>query len=135
MKKLLSAMALTALAIGPAQANDLYRCETGALPQGEYVVFFETGKTSIDKKGMAELKKAADRAKYMLDVCVVGQADNQGDKEFNKKLAKKRATAVVAELKRLGVPGSTLVTLVQGKPSAIFFRKRLTRKRAPKAAA
>jgi|GEM_PF-1968751 len=130
MKKLLSAMALTALAIGPAQANDLYRCETGALPQGEYVVFFETGKTSIDKKGMAELKKAADRAKYMLDVCVVGQADNQGDKEFNKKLAKKRATAVVAELKRLGVPGSTLVTLVQGEAFGDLLPKAIDEKKS-----
>ena len=115
MKKIVTVAAAALLFASAAQANDLHRCETGASPKGEYVVHFDTGKSEIKPEGHLELKKAAERAKYMLDVCIVGQADNQGNQEFNKKLALKRAKVVSAELRKLGVPASTLVTLVQGE--------------------
>jgi len=115
MKKIMTLAVSALLFAGTAQANDFHRCETGASPQAEYVLHFDTGKSDIKPEGKIELKKAADRAKYMLDVCVVGQADNQGNQEYNKKLALKRAKVVAAELAKLGVPKSTLVTLVQGE--------------------
>ncbi len=129
MNKFLSAVAALLFLSGTAHANDLHRCETGNAPQGEYVVYFDTGKTVIKPEGKEELKKAADRAKYMLDVCVVGQADNQGNQEFNKKLAMKRAKVVASELQRLGVPASTLVTMVQGEAFGDSLTKMLGTKK------
>jgi len=115
MKHILSVVTALFFLTSAAQASELHRCETGAPPKGEYLVYFDTGKADIKPEGLVEIKKAADRAKYMLDVCVVGQADNQGNQDYNKKLAMKRAQAVSAELQRLGVSKSILVLLVQGE--------------------
>jgi outer membrane protein OmpA-like peptidoglycan-associated protein len=49
------------------------------------------------------------------EVTIVGHTDSTGSETYNESLSQRRAAAVLAELKRLGVPASRLQALGQGE--------------------
>jgi outer membrane protein OmpA-like peptidoglycan-associated protein len=49
------------------------------------------------------------------EVTIVGHTDSTGSETYNESLSQRRAAAVLAELKRLGVPASRLLALGQGE--------------------
>lgn len=78
-------------------------------------VYFDTGKVDIKPIHREELKRVAYDAKYQIKVCLIGQADRQGNPEFNKRLALRRAQAVRDLLVEYGVPASVLVPVSVGE--------------------
>lgn len=78
-------------------------------------IYFETGQTAIAPRYQEELKRVAYDAKYQIKVCLIGQADPQGNADFNRRLALKRAQAVRDLLVRYGVPASVLVPVSAGE--------------------
>ncbi|MCG8361425.1 MAG: OmpA family protein [Kiloniellales bacterium] len=70
------------------------------------VVHFDTDSTAIKGQFQAELTKLVERHRGNpnMKVCIIGQADKQGDDAYNEKLALKRANAVAAYLEKQGLP-------------------------------
>lgn len=83
-------------------------------------VYFDTGKTTIAPRHREELKRVAYDAKYKIKVCLIGQADRQGNPAFNKRLAMQRAQAVRDLLIDYGVPAGVLVPVSVGEAYGVF---------------
>jgi len=105
------------MAAGAAWAGNsqAYRCETAENPGETHIILFGTGSTRITERERADLIWLAGRAKGMVDVCVVGQADKQGNEKDNEKLAERRASTVAGLLRAYGVPGEHLVVQARGE--------------------
>jgi len=74
-------------------------------------VLFDLGSAVVKpeyKSAIAEAAKTA-KARQVTKVCVVGQTDKLGDKNYNAKLAQQRSQAVAAELIRAGYPAKDVV--------------------------
>lgn len=90
---------------------------------GIQVLNFDVGSTKVSAEGRAKLEKFADTAKHRTLVCVVGQADKQGDPAANERLARERAVAVKKILLEFGVPDRAIETRSRGEAfggSSIF---------------
>jgi outer membrane protein OmpA-like peptidoglycan-associated protein len=107
---------------GPASAQTITYCQRNTMAAqgypGPYNAYFDVGKSVLrpaEKKLIAEI---AQRAKdlYVTSICVIGFADKQGNKVFNKQLSMDRARAVAAELMRNGIPGKNIVIDGEGEP-------------------
>jgi len=105
------------MAAGAAWAGNsqAYRCEMAEPPEETHIIYFGTGSTKITERERADLIWLADRAKGMVDVCVIGQADKQGAESFNLKLAERRAATVAGLLKAYGVADEHLVVQARGE--------------------
>ncbi len=112
MRKILATVLLVAGTIlsATAQAADCPGAEYGI-----QVLTFDVGSTKVSAEGRAKLEKFADTAKHRTLVCVVGQADKQGDKATNERLARERAVAVKKILIEFGVPERTIETRSRGE--------------------
>lgn len=110
-----------AAAATPARAQDA-ECDSAARAGQSAVlsVYFDTGKTDIKPTHRAELQRLAREAKYQVKVCAIGQADRQGNADFNRRLALKRAEAVAEVLAQAGVPRSVLVASSAGEAFGHF---------------
>lgn len=99
---LAAALAMTFSSV--ASADDCNRA--GGRASGPTVVHFDTGSTVIKAEFQAELNALAERLRGNpnMKICVAGQADKQGNEDFNKKLALKRAETVAAHLQKQGLP-------------------------------
>ncbi len=77
-----------------AYSRDKYLSSTGIQ------VFFENNSSEIDEAGKQKLKKLSELINKYDDwkITVTGFADSKGDKDYNKELSNKRASAVVAYL-------------------------------------
>ncbi len=97
------AMAAWLIAAAPALA-DCPRSGGNAAPPT--VVHFDTDSTVIKEQFQRLLIELAERHRGNpnMTVCVIGQADKQGNADYNKKLALRRAEAVAAFLEKQGLP-------------------------------
>ena len=74
-------------------------------------VLFDLGSAVVKpeyKPAIAEAAKTA-KARQATKVCVVGQTDKLGDKNYNAKLAQQRSQAVASELIKAGYPAKDVV--------------------------
>ncbi len=87
-----------------ASADDCNRA--GGRASAPTVVHFDTGKTAIKPEYQKELNDLAERLRGNpnIKICVAGQADKQGNEDYNEKLALKRAETVAAHLQNQGLP-------------------------------
>ena len=81
-----------------------------------------------EARGQATIAEAAKTAKarQATKVCVVGQTDKLGDKNYNAKLAQQRSQAVASELIKAGYPAKDVV--IASNPEA-FGNMSLERQR------
>jgi outer membrane protein OmpA-like peptidoglycan-associated protein len=81
----------------------------------EATIYFATGSTKLSAKDKAHLDKVADVGRYKMKVCVVGQADKQGDAASNQRLSEKRAEVIADYLGSRGVSRSRIETGSRGE--------------------
>ncbi|HTR87334.1 MAG TPA: OmpA family protein [Reyranella sp.] len=74
-------------------------------------VLFDLGSAVLRPEAKPTIAQAVATAKarQSVKVCVVGQTDKLGDKNYNAKLAQARSQAVAAELVRQGLAGNKVV--------------------------
>ena len=84
---------------------------------GVTIVYFDTGSAKISDEGKHWLAVRADTLRGNPDIyiCVIGQADKQGDEDSNIKLSKKRAQAVADYLAGEGLKSSQMLTGWRGE--------------------
>jgi cytochrome c oxidase subunit 2 len=77
---------------------------------GPYQVFFETGKSVLDDKAQAAVKKAAEYWSAHKDgkIALSGFVDSTGNADKNAELAKERAKAVAKLLEDSGIAGDRI---------------------------
>jgi outer membrane protein OmpA-like peptidoglycan-associated protein len=102
------------LLAGPAFAQTVGPCPgnvgSAAVSKPSWVLF-DLGSAVIKpeyKTTIAEAAKTA-KARQATKVCLVGQTDKLGDKNYNAKLAQQRSQAVAAELIKAGYPAKDVV--------------------------
>ena len=103
-----------ALATAPASAQTVGPCPgnvgSAAVSKPTWVLF-DLGSAVVKaeyKSAIAEAAKAA-KARQATKVCVVGQTDKLGDKNYNAKLAQQRSQAVANELIKAGYPAKNVI--------------------------
>jgi outer membrane protein OmpA-like peptidoglycan-associated protein len=74
-------------------------------------VLFDLGSAVVKPEYKATIAEAAKTAKdrQATKVCIVGQTDKLGDKNYNAKLAQQRSQAVASELIRAGYPAKNVI--------------------------
>ncbi len=87
------------------------------LGSGKYVVFFQTGSSSLSKAALAVIRQAAKDAKgvKVTGFSVMGHTDTVGNPAYNKKLSVARATAVKNALVAHGFKGKNIVMEGEGE--------------------
>jgi outer membrane protein OmpA-like peptidoglycan-associated protein len=108
---LLTAAALFAT---PSFAQTIGSCPgaVGAAPESKPTwVMFDLGSAALKPEFKPAIAQAAATAKARKStkVCVVGQTDKLGDKNYNAKLAQARAQAVAGELIHAGYPAKDVI--------------------------
>ncbi len=84
---------------------------------GPWVVYFEFDSAVVkpaDKEKMAKLAAQA-KAVFVPRICVTGQADKQGNVDYNKKLSMRRAEAVATALSDGGYPAEQILVVGIGE--------------------
>jgi outer membrane protein OmpA-like peptidoglycan-associated protein len=102
----LAATSSWAQTVGPCPGN----VGSAAVSKPTWVLF-DLGSAVVKpeyKSAIAEAAKTA-KARQVTKVCVVGQTDKLGDKNYNAKLAQQRSQAVAAELIRAGYSAKDVV--------------------------
>ena len=74
-------------------------------------VLFDLGSAVVKPEARATIAEAAKTAKdrQATKVCIVGQTDKLGDKNYNAKLAQQRSQAVATELIKAGYPAKNVI--------------------------
>ena len=74
-------------------------------------VLFDLGSAVVKPDARATIAQAAKAAndRQATKVCLVGQTDKLGDKNYNAKLAQQRSQAVASELIKAGYPAQKIV--------------------------
>ena len=74
-------------------------------------VLFDLGSAVVKPEARATIAEAAKTAKdrQATKVCIVGQTDKLGDKNYNAKLAQQRSQAVASELIKAGYPAKNVI--------------------------
>lgn len=105
--------------VGSAHAQSQMECNKrgGRAISTAVVVYFDTGSVAIKDKGKKALNEFADQVKGnpSIEICLVGQADKQGDVKMNEKLAKRRAEAVKSYLQGHGLKSEPYQIVVRGE--------------------
>jgi outer membrane protein OmpA-like peptidoglycan-associated protein len=104
----------TALFATPSFAQTIGSCPgaVGAAPESKPTwVMFDLGSAALKPEFKPAIAQAAATAKARKStkVCVVGQTDKLGDKNYNAKLAQQRSQAVASELIKAGYPAKDVV--------------------------
>jgi outer membrane protein OmpA-like peptidoglycan-associated protein len=110
----LSAAAAGALFAAPAFAQTVGSCppNAGAAATSQPAwVLFDLGSSTLRPEAKPTIAQAVTTAKarQAVKVCVVGQTDKLGDKNYNAKLALARSQAVAAQLVRDGLPADKVI--------------------------
>ena len=109
---------LTVLAAGtlfaaPSFAQTVGSCPSaGAAPESQPAwVLFDLGSAVLKPEAKPAIQQAVATAKarQVVKICVVGQTDKIGDKNYNAKLGQARSQAVAAQLVRDGMPADKVV--------------------------
>jgi OOP family OmpA-OmpF porin len=98
----------------------LEQIERGLIqPDAVYLVYFDTGSSTLQQAEMAAIERAAEAADLLKParVRVVGYADRTGPATLNRQLSKARADAVAKALIAKGVPADTVRTSGDGETS------------------
>jgi outer membrane protein OmpA-like peptidoglycan-associated protein len=101
----------------PAFAQTMGSCPgaVGAGPEEKPTwVMFDLGSAALKpefKPAIAQAVATA-KARKSIKVCVLGQTDKLGDKNYNAKLAQARAQAVASELIHAGYPAKDVIIAV-----------------------
>lgn len=118
-RRLLSAAAVAASLLSAAPAALAADGDCHAIARAGRLavatIYFDTGQSTVQRQYDEELRRLAYDAKYQIKVCLIGQADHQGNAEFNKRLSLKRAQAVADVLHHYGVSRSVLVPIAVGE--------------------
>ncbi|SJZ89860.1 OmpA family protein [Enhydrobacter aerosaccus] len=102
------------VAASPALAQTVATCPvgTGAAAESQPVwILFDLGSAKLRpnaKPAIAEAVRTA-TARQSVKVCVIGQTDKLGDKNYNARLARERAQTVATELVHAGLSASKVV--------------------------
>jgi outer membrane protein OmpA-like peptidoglycan-associated protein len=115
----LLAATLTLFAV-PAFAQTVGSCPAGAgSAAGEQPawVLFDLGSAQLRPEAKPVIADAVAKAKarQAVSVCVIGQTDKLGDKNYNAQLAKARSQAVANELVRVGMPAKKVIIATNGE--------------------
>jgi outer membrane protein OmpA-like peptidoglycan-associated protein len=106
-------LAAALLLATPSFAQSVGRCPSaGAAPETKPAwVLFDLGSAALRPEAKPVIAQAAATAKarQSTKVCVIGQTDKLGDKNYNAKLAEARSQAVASELVRAGYPAKDVV--------------------------
>jgi len=110
----LSALAAGLLFAAPSFAQTVGSCpsDAGAAAASQPAwVLFDLGSSVLKPDALPTIQQAvaAAKARQVVKVCVVGQTDKLGDKNYNAKLAMARSQAVAAQLVRDGFPGAKVI--------------------------
>jgi outer membrane protein OmpA-like peptidoglycan-associated protein len=98
----------------PVSAQTVGPCPSGvgsAAVSKPTWVLFDLGSAVVKpefKPAIAEAAATA-RARQAVKVCVIGQTDKLGDKNYNARLAQARSQAVASELIKAGYPAKNVV--------------------------
>ncbi|MGD1869781.1 MAG: OmpA family protein [Neomegalonema sp.] len=103
-------LALAVLASEPAKACD----------RNQFVIKYDVGSAQISQKDKVRLKKFARTAKHRTQVCLFGQADAQGDPEFNRLLAAERVNGVRDYLLAHGIEEESFSIGAQGESFTLW---------------
>jgi adhesin transport system outer membrane protein len=87
-----------------------------ALPE-QFLLYFEAGGTELTAASKALLPQILERAKARaaVDLSVIGHSDTQGKADANEALALKRAQAIAAQLRQLGLQNMVLLVESHGE--------------------
>ncbi len=87
-----------------------------AIPQ-KFIVFFDFDKSNLRSDAQKIVSDAAEYAKKngKARINTTGHADTSGSAAYNLALSERRAKAVKAELKRIGIPESEVVVMYKGE--------------------
>jgi outer membrane protein OmpA-like peptidoglycan-associated protein len=106
-------LAATVLFATPSFAQTVERCPSaGAAPESKPAwVMFDLGSSTLRPEAKPVIAQAAATAKarQSTKVCVIGQTDKLGDKNYNANLAEARSQAVASELVRAGYPAKNVI--------------------------
>lgn len=85
-------------------------------------VNFDFDKDSLNDLGRGRVKQIAQLLENVpnMDVVIEGHTDYKGSDEYNMKLGERRASAVLSELVRLGIPESRLSPISYGEGRPVF---------------
>ena len=117
-RTILIATALMALVAGPTAEARSDACVEAQ--RGLTIVHYEIGSVATTAADQERLRDFADVARYKRDICVVGQADAQGDDASNRQLAQARADSVAGLLVLYGVPREKISVEVQERAVTLW---------------
>ena len=114
MTRLILLASAVALFAAPSLAQTAGPCpgNVGSAPVSKPTwVLFDLGSAALRPEAKPVIAQAAATAKarQSTKVCVIGQTDKLGDKNYNAKLAEARSQAVAAELIKAGYPAKDVV--------------------------
>jgi outer membrane protein OmpA-like peptidoglycan-associated protein len=123
---LVVALGLATVTASPALAKSTLTTDCLAkdrVDQTEATIYFGTDSTKLSAADKAKLDKVAEVGRYQMKVCVVGQADKQGNAAYNKKLSEQRAEVIADYLSTQGITRSRIETGSRGESfsSARFY--------------
>ncbi|MEX0922604.1 MAG: OmpA family protein [Rhodovibrionaceae bacterium] len=111
-------LAVSALFAAPlsAQVNECLK-QAGNPQRPPMIVKFDVDSTAIQQADRQELQDFASRMRGNPGaiICVIGQADKQGDEDYNRDLARRRAEAVGQLLLTHGVRQARMTVAVRGE--------------------
>ena len=92
---------------------------------GPWVVYFDFDSAVVKPADQAKLAKLAAQAKalFVPRICVTGQADKQGNVDYNKKLSMRRAEAVATALSDGGYPAEQIHVVGIGEAFGGMLKK------------
>lgn len=99
------------------------RRKSGGMVSRSYMAFFDFNSANLSSTAKGIIAKAVDSANNDSSFIVTGHADRSGSDSYNVSLSKRRADAVKAELRRLGVNGSKISTQAKGEATPLVSTK------------
>jgi len=98
---------------------------TQAVIAKSYLVFFDFDKSNITPEAQKIIEQAASNAKSSkaTSIALTGHTDAAGSEKYNMALSLRRATAVKAELVKLGIPENEISVVGKGKSDPLVATK------------
>lgn len=85
-----------------------------------YLAFFDFNSATLSSAAKDIIERSVDNAKNDSTFIITGHADRAGSSSYNEALSGRRAAAVKAELRRLGVGSSRIQTNAKGESTPLI---------------